>query len=117
MSTVLRRLRASARPALRLFAAACLLVPSVKATAVSYCEWTYYSDATYTTIVGERIRTCQGQLYAWGVVTSFRYGGCEPCGGALASAQPAAPSAREAALAETRESACPQPVSLVVPAR
>jgi Family of unknown function (DUF6289) len=49
--------------------------------AASYCEWTFYSDATYTTIVGERFKTCQGQVVTFGIVTTWKIGSCEPCGG------------------------------------
>lgn len=65
---------------LLLFAVVALAFPTATWAAGTYCDWTYYSDATYTTIVGEKIKTCQNQVYSWGIVTTFKLGGCEPCG-------------------------------------
>lgn len=55
-------------------------LPSASVATGTYCETTFYSDATYTTIVGERIVNCQGQLYTWGTTSTFKIKGCEPCG-------------------------------------
>lgn len=40
----------------------------------------YYSDATYTNLVGERILLCNGQRWSWGITTSFVQIFTEPCG-------------------------------------
>ncbi len=61
-----------------------LVVPAIS-PAASYCEKDFYSDATYTNLVGGRTTNCQGQTYSWGVVTAFKLAGCEPCGGATVS--------------------------------
>jgi hypothetical protein len=34
----------------------------------------YYSDATFTTAVGERYMQCNGGVYRWGVVTQYKDG-------------------------------------------
>lgn len=37
--------------------------------------WTdveYYSDASYTSVVGERIKDCSGRTVGWGVVTPYK---------------------------------------------
>lgn len=31
----------------------------------------YYSDGTYTNVVGERLLLCNGHLYTWGTFTSY----------------------------------------------
>ena len=61
------------------------LVLPATSSAVSYCSKDFYSDATYTNLVGGRTTNCQGQTYSWGIVTAFKLGGCEPCGGAAVS--------------------------------
>ena len=33
---------------------------------------TYYSDATFTTVVGARGTGCCGEQVSWGIITSFR---------------------------------------------
>ena len=45
-------------------------------------EFVYYSDATYSTVVGERvINQCYGSTYTTGQVTQFvKLVGHEPCG-------------------------------------
>lgn len=43
-------------------------------------ERTYYSDATYSTVVGERILFCNGQTWKWGIVTSYVQVFSFPCG-------------------------------------
>lgn len=51
-------------------------VPSLDAA--SNC--TYYSDATYTTVVGQYGYDCCNNKVAWGVKTQFsRCGGCFIC--------------------------------------
>jgi hypothetical protein len=37
-----------------------------------YCHWVYYSDSTYTTVVGERVTGCPGDSYGWGVRSSHQ---------------------------------------------
>jgi len=39
----------------------------------------YFSDATYTVEVGERLLLCNGHLYSWGIVTSYKLVYTEPC--------------------------------------
>ena len=41
--------------------------------------WEYYSDYTYTNLVGERILFCSGQTWQWGVRTSYYYTWSYPC--------------------------------------
>ena len=41
--------------------------------------WEYYSDATFTELVGERILFCSGQWWSWGVRTSYYYTWSTPC--------------------------------------
>jgi hypothetical protein len=36
-----------------------------------YSHYTYYSDATYSTAVGERINACNGQVYMNGTMTIY----------------------------------------------
>jgi hypothetical protein len=72
-----------------------LAVPSATWATGTYCDWTYYSDATYTTIVGEKIKTCQNKVYTSGIVTNFKLGGCEACG-PLAASQSSATQASPA---------------------
>lgn len=43
-------------------------------------ERIYYSDATYSTVVGERILFCNGQTWKWGSVTSYVQVYSTPCG-------------------------------------
>ena len=40
--------------------------------ATYYTDYYYYSDATRTTIVGERTTNCKNQVDAWGTVTAYR---------------------------------------------
>ncbi len=95
------------RTLLGLACAVALLGPATDALAASYCERSYYSDATYTVLVGERITTCQGQVYSWGVVTPYRLSACEPCGGgALTDATPDAPAP-----------SAPEPAAVALPAQ
>ena len=64
-----------------LLAGTFLLTPTaaVEASGTS-CDWTFFSDEILTTIVGERTKSCQGQVHQWGIITEYKYGGCEPCG-------------------------------------
>ncbi len=106
-------MKSSKRALLVLVCAAALLVPATDALAASYCERSYYSDATYTVLVGERITTCQGQVYSWGVVTPYRISACEPCGGgALTDAAPDAGTTGPLATAAVLE-----PAAVAPPAR
>ena len=67
------------------FVAVLFLALPATSSAVSYCSKDFYSDATYTNLVGGRTTNCQGQTYSWGVVTAFKLVGCEPCGGGAVS--------------------------------
>lgn len=51
--------------------------------AFSILEFAYYSDASYSTVVGERVdNQCKGTTYTSGTVTSYvRIVGSERCGG------------------------------------
>jgi hypothetical protein len=40
--------------------------------ATYYTEYAYYSDASYTVWVGEKITTCTGKVYSYGTVTLYR---------------------------------------------
>lgn len=55
-------------------------LPQPSQAAGSYCETTFYSDATHTTIVGERIKTCSGSVFTWGTTSAYKVTACEPCG-------------------------------------
>jgi ABC-type uncharacterized transport system substrate-binding protein len=37
-----------------------------------YYDYEYYSDGTYTTVVGEKIITCKGRVFTYGTVTPYR---------------------------------------------
>lgn len=74
------------RLALVLFASTLLtgnpsLTPPATPNVVSQaCEWTYYSDATYTTAVGGKFVNCIGVTESsWGVRTQYVQGVCESC--------------------------------------
>ena len=41
--------------------------------------WEYYSDGTYTNLVGEKILFCSGYIWRWGVQTSYYYTWSYPC--------------------------------------
>ncbi len=52
--------------------------PAPQAQAASNC--TYYSNGSYTTVVGRYGRDCCNNPVAWGVKTKFSIcGGCFPC--------------------------------------
>ena len=38
--------------------------------ATFYTDVEYYSDASYTQVVGERIRQCNGRTFSWGNTTT-----------------------------------------------
>ncbi|WP_187335725.1 DUF6289 family protein [Novosphingopyxis iocasae] len=44
-----------------------------------YKKTTYYSDASYQTVVGERVLTCMSIWEEWGEVTDFRKGKIGNC--------------------------------------
>lgn len=53
------------------FAASAIV--AAKAYALSYSNvYTYYSDASYSTEVGTRSRSCSGEFYYSGTVTPYR---------------------------------------------
>jgi hypothetical protein len=41
--------------------------------------WEYYSDNTYTNLVGEKILFCNGHRWSWGVQTAYYYVWSYPC--------------------------------------
>lgn len=51
--------------------AAPLATPPAEAAAVAGIDIEYYSDATYTHIVGGFVRNCHG-IYRWGQMTEFQ---------------------------------------------
>lgn len=59
-----------------------LAASSAMAYAAAFVEISYYSDASKTTLVGERvINQCRGTVYTTGTVTAFsKITGHEPCG-------------------------------------
>ena len=42
-------------------------------------DWEYYSDGSYTNLVGERILFCNGSTWSWGIRTSYYYTTSYPC--------------------------------------
>lgn len=44
---------------------------SAYAALTTTIEFEYYSDATYTEVVGERVRLCNGKVYTSGVQTPY----------------------------------------------
>ena len=36
------------------------------------CHWTYYSDSTHTTVVGERGADCTGTSFSWGATSTYQ---------------------------------------------
>ncbi|MBC3879980.1 hypothetical protein H8K35_06415 [Undibacterium sp. LX40W] len=52
---------------------------SVTAAPPSMIETTYFSDATLSTQVGYRIRTCSGRTITNGTVTAYKQVSQEPC--------------------------------------
>lgn len=54
----------------------------------------YYSDSTYTDLVGESILSCNGTRWSWGVKTVYKIVYSFPCfsgGGGVSSSNKAAP--------------------------
>lgn len=43
----------------------------------------YYSDATYTTVIGERYIPCDGQTWSWGTTSAYYETSTESCGDPL----------------------------------
>ena len=59
--------------------AAPLAATPAAATAVAGINIEYYSDATYTTLVGAFVRNCNG-VYRWGQITEYQIVSYdEPC--------------------------------------
>ncbi len=55
-----------------------LVIPTSQAAKAANC--TYYSNGSYTTVVGKFGKDCCNNPVAWGVKTSFsRCGGCFVC--------------------------------------
>ena len=52
---------------------------SAEAFPAQSCYCLYYSDATYTTIVGEKFGHCDGSIDIEGIVTSYKTCQCETC--------------------------------------
>ena len=52
---------------------------SILALPPNEVNWEYYSDGTYTNLVGERILFCSGQTWQWGVRTAYYYVWSYPC--------------------------------------
>jgi hypothetical protein len=42
-------------------------------------DYEYYSDANYTEQVGERVLSCDGRSYKWGIETPYRIGTTNKC--------------------------------------
>lgn len=65
-----------------IFATIALSVASYAYAGGAFVELAYYSDASYSTIVGERvINQCRGTTYTSGQVTQYvKVLGSEPCG-------------------------------------
>lgn len=45
----------------------------------------YYSDATYSVLIGEQYWPCIGQPSQWGTISAFKIVSLEECGGACGS--------------------------------
>jgi hypothetical protein len=54
--------------------------PQVCSASGTYCETAFYSDATHSTIVGERFKSCNGSVVMYGVTSIYKVMSCEPCG-------------------------------------
>jgi hypothetical protein len=77
-STFLRMVAATAVLGVMVFALAVLVAPPIEAAASSNC--TYYSNGSYTTVVGQFGYDCCNNKVAWGTKTKFsRCGGCFVC--------------------------------------
>jgi hypothetical protein len=55
-------------------------VDEASALPANEVERLYFSDATYSNQVGERLLLCDGHLYIWGIVTSYKLTVTTPCG-------------------------------------
>ncbi len=77
MKTSLRKLISIGLSAVTIFGA------SYAYAAFSILEFAYYSDASYSTVVGEKVENqCTGATYITGTVTSYRrIVGSESCAG------------------------------------
>ncbi|NTX33253.1 hypothetical protein HUA74_03320 [Myxococcus sp. CA051A] len=54
--------------------------PKAEAAPAQSCEWDYFSDDTYSEMVGNETQTCSGRRYLSGVRTSYsRLVYCFPC--------------------------------------
>ena len=51
---------------------AAIYVATTPATDAVLGIWVYYSDATYTTVVGARGTACCGQIVNWGITTPYK---------------------------------------------
>jgi len=62
--------------------AATIFTASYAYAAFSILEFVYYSDSSYSTVVGEKVvNQCRGTTYTSGTTTSYvRLVGSEPCG-------------------------------------
>jgi hypothetical protein len=52
---------------------------SAEAIPVQEVVTTFYSDASLTNIVGERIRPCHGGTISWGITSSYKTIDSFPC--------------------------------------
>jgi hypothetical protein len=54
--------------------------PKAEAAPAQSCEWDYYSDATYSEMVGNETQTCSGRRYLTGIRTPYsQLVYCFPC--------------------------------------
>ena len=54
--------------------------PEAEAAPSHMCEWDYFSDDTYSEMVGNETQTCSGRSYLSGIRTSYsRLVYCFPC--------------------------------------
>jgi hypothetical protein len=51
---------------------AAIYVESLPANDAALGIWVYYSDATYTTVVGARGTACCGEVVNWGITTKYK---------------------------------------------
>jgi len=78
LSAVSRATFAVGLLAVMVFAIAMLVVPVAQAASSSNC--TYYSNGSYSTVVGQFGRDCCNNPVAWGIKTQFKQcGGCFVC--------------------------------------
>jgi ABC-type enterobactin transport system permease subunit len=55
------------------------VTPAAQAAPQNEIHTLYYSDASKTNLVGEKIRFCYDPIYQWGQVTSYYSVFTEPC--------------------------------------